>query len=66
MGLKEIDVCRKAGINNDGWAGGTADRLLNHRLSESNDRRLELHLEVGNQGLTSDISSVTNDLNQRR
>jgi hypothetical protein len=26
MGLKEIDVCRKAGINNDGWAGG--ERVL--------------------------------------
>jgi hypothetical protein len=52
-----MDLRRMAGINNDGREGGVADHLLNHRLSESNENKLELHLEVGNQGLTSDISS---------
>ena len=38
--------------NNDGRAGGVAEHLLDHRLSESNENKLELHLEVGKQGLT--------------
>jgi hypothetical protein len=43
-GIVEMDLRRMAGIKNDGRTGR---HLLNHRLSDSNESTLELHLEAG-------------------